>query len=51
MEKWVNSLRGEAEHLTVRQLDFSGSTYQVEVYDPQLDEALWTFYSLVKKKS
>lgn len=50
MEKWVNSLRGEAEHLTVRQLDFSGSTYQVEVYDPQLDEALWTFLQFSKEE-
>lgn len=47
MEKWVANLRTQAEHILnlgyIREIDFSGSTYQVEVYDPEADEVRWPF--------
>lgn len=30
----------------VRRIDFSGATYQLEVYDPQLHESFWPFLQL-----
>lgn len=47
MEMWVEKLRGQAEHALklgyVREIVFSGATYQVDVYDPQTDENYWPF--------
>src|SRR5262245_50168414 len=47
MDKWVENYRAEAEQLLqlgyVREIDFSGSTYQVEVYDSVAEESRWPF--------
>lgn len=47
MDIWVERYRTEAEHIVksgnVRALEFSGSTYQVEVYDPEAKESFWPF--------
>jgi superfamily II DNA or RNA helicase len=50
MEEWVERYRKEAERLIrlgrVREIDFSGATYQVEVYDPETGESRWPFLQL-----
>src|ERR1700722_9907576 len=47
MDKWVENYRRQAERALelgyVREVDFSGSTYQVEVYDPETDQSRWPF--------
>lgn len=47
MDKWVGPYQRQAEELLklgyVRTIDFSGSTYQVEVYDPEIEDARWPF--------
>lgn len=53
MNEWVDSFRSDAEHALkkghVRDIDFSGSTYQVEVFDPELGESCWPFFQFNDK--
>jgi superfamily II DNA or RNA helicase len=45
MDKWVERYIPEAKHLLelgcVREIDFAGSTYQVEIFDPVTEEYRW----------
>lgn len=47
MDAWIERYRQQAEHALhsghVRAIEFSGSTYQVEVYDPDAEESFWPF--------
>lgn len=47
MERWVENLRVRAEVATqpvhVREVLFSGATYQVEVYDAETEKIYWPF--------
>jgi superfamily II DNA or RNA helicase len=47
LETWIEKFRSQAEEALrlgfVREVIFSGATYQVDVYDPQTDENYWPF--------
>ena len=47
MDTWIEHFRQEAERMLnlgyVRLSEFSDSTYQIEVFDPQTNETLWPF--------